>query len=236
MTFLTFFDPITPQLIAHVGGGALGIGSGVVALSARKGARLHRLAGTLFLASMLTMSSMGAYLAVTLHATAFPRLGTAVVAVLTFNLVASAWLTVRRKEGETGAFELISMLINVFALLVALSLSVIAMTRPQGYLDGVTFRPYLIVAAAAAFVSVLDVRVYRRGGVTGPARIARHLWRMCFALFLALAFSLIGQQRIMPAFMHGSPVLAVLTLAPLFFLTFWMWRVRFSSWYKLRNA
>jgi hypothetical protein len=233
MSILTFFDPITPQLIAHVSGGVLGIGSGVVALSARKGAHLHRLAGKIFLASMLIMASMGAYLAVTLRATAFPRLGTAIVGVLTFNLVASAWLTVRRKGGGTGTPELISMLINVAAMMVALALAVAAATQPQGVLDGVTFVPYVIVAAAALFVSVLDVRVYRRGGVSGVARLSRHLWRMCFALFLALAFSLIGQQRIMPAFVHGSPTLTVLTIAPLFFLIFWMVRVRLLSKYKL---
>jgi len=30
-----------------------------------------------------------------------------------------------------------------------------------------------------------DVRMLVRGGVLGAKRIARHLWRMCFGLFIA---------------------------------------------------
>ena len=48
-----------------------------------------------------------------------------------------------------------------------------------------------------------------------------------FALFFAAGSFFIGQQKVMPLWMQGSPVLYVLGLAPLAFLIFWLIRVRF---------
>jgi len=51
-------------------------------------------------------------------------------------------------------------------------------------------------------------------GISGPARISRHLWRMCLALFFATAFFVLGRQKIMPSFMRGSPLLLLARLRP----------------------
>jgi len=50
--------------VLHVGGGAVGLGSGLVAAIARKGGFLHRRAGRVFVVSMLVMATFAAYLAV----------------------------------------------------------------------------------------------------------------------------------------------------------------------------
>ena len=47
-------------LFLHVAGGTVGIISGAIALLSRKGGRAHRIAGTVFLVSMLIMASIGA--------------------------------------------------------------------------------------------------------------------------------------------------------------------------------
>lgn len=47
-------------LFLHVAAGTVGIISGAVALLSRKGGRLHRIAGTVFLVSMLIMATIGA--------------------------------------------------------------------------------------------------------------------------------------------------------------------------------
>jgi hypothetical protein len=47
-------------LFLHIAGGTVGILSGASALLARKGGCLHRVAGTVFLVSMLTMATIGA--------------------------------------------------------------------------------------------------------------------------------------------------------------------------------
>ena len=70
------------------------------------------------------------------------------------------------------------------------------------------------------------LRVIRRGGVTGAARLARHLWRMCFALFVASGSLFLGQPQVFPAPLRNSPLLIGMAVAPLGFLIFWIIRVR----------
>jgi hypothetical protein len=40
-----------------------------------------------------------------------------------------------------------------------------------------------------------DVRMLVRGAVFGPKRIARHLWRMCFGLFIAAGSFFLGPSN-----------------------------------------
>jgi hypothetical protein len=210
-----------PLLIVHIGAGSIGILSGAAALSVTKGGRRHRLFGTVFFVSMLVMAAMGAYLA-----TLIPQRGTVAVGVLTFYFVLSAWVTVRREEGSIGLFEKIA---PVFPLVVAATLflfGVQAKLSPAGLLDRAPALLYFVFAGFAAFVAALDLKVVLRGGVAGVARLTRHLWRMCFALFFASASFFLGQQKAMPAFLHGSPVLTALALAPLLAMIFWLIRVR----------
>src|SRR5437868_6762467 len=53
----------SPILLVHIGGGGVGLLSGAVALSFRKGSRPHAVAGNVFFVSMLIASAAGAYLA-----------------------------------------------------------------------------------------------------------------------------------------------------------------------------
>ncbi len=179
---------------------------------------------------MLLMSVLGAYLAIALpQKPSVPPSGSISVAVLTFYLVATAWMTVRREAGRIGRFEygafclaaIIAAALLIFGLLAASGTG----ARPGIY------APYFVFASFAAFAAALDFKVIRQGGISGAARIARHLWRMCFALFFAAAFFFIGQQKVMPASLHGSPVLLALGFAPLAFMAFWLVRVRLTSWF-----
>ena len=61
---------------------------------------------------------------------------------------------------------------------------------------------------------------------TGAKKIARHLWRMCFALFMSTGSFFLGQADKIPEALRIWPVLYVLAIAPLVFLLYWMWRVR----------
>src|SRR5206468_2906380 len=81
----------------------------------------------------------------------------------------------------------------------------------------------LLLAAAG------DARIMRSGLPRGGPRLARHLWRMCFALFIAAGsfFSIRARvAKILPApFTTGSmralPILLI--FAAMFY---WLWRVR----------
>jgi hypothetical protein len=84
----------------------------------------------------------------------------------------------------------------------------------------------------AALAAAGDLRLILRRGILGAQRITRHLWRMCFALFIAAGSFFLGQQQVFPASVRGSPFLFVPVLAILALMIFWLCRVRFTSIYK----
>jgi hypothetical protein len=224
---------MSPILIVHIGAGSLGILSGYAAVSVRKGGRLHRVFGTVFFLSMLTVSTLAVYLALfvpPIHSGGAPPSASVSVGILTFYLAATAWMTVKRKEGGVGLFEK-GALIAVSGVAVALVIfglraASIPAAQPASYV------PYFVFASFAAFAAVMDLKVILHGGISGAPRIARHLWRMCFALFFAAAFFFLGQQGIMPKYMRGSPLLFVPALAPLALMVFWLVRVRLTNWFR----
>jgi len=73
------------------------------------------------------------------------------------------------------------------------------------------------------------------GGLSGARRIARHLWRMCLGLTLALgSFFTNALPRLLPPPMHITPIVFVPQLLLLCFLFFWLIRVRFTGWRQSR--
>jgi uncharacterized membrane protein len=214
-------------LILHISGGSVGILSGATALFVRKGSPLHRLAGNIFFVSILTMSGIGACVAPFLT-----DRGSTVMGMFTFYLVASAWMTVKRKEGSVGVFEKVALCLVVTCVALDFFFGLQAANSPAGTLDGNPAALFFVFGSIMALAAIADLKMILRGGISGAQRIARHVWRMCFALFIATGSFFLGQQKVMPAFMHGSPVLVVLGIAPLPFMIFWLCRVHFTTAYK----
>jgi peptidoglycan/LPS O-acetylase OafA/YrhL len=71
-----------------------------------------------------------------------------------------------------------------------------------------------------------DIRVIRFGPLTGSKRIARHLWRMCFALLIACLSFFIGQAKVIPKPIRIMPLLAMPMLIVTIAMIYWLWRVR----------
>lgn len=208
-------------LVLHVGGGAVSLLAGAVALAAPKGRPVHRAAGTLFVLAMMVMAGFAVVVALQRSQGL-----NAVAGTLTLYLVATAWLTVRRPDGAMGRAETVGGL-------VAFSIAVIGVMVGRSGLggDGVPPGVPYVFAGVAALAAACDVSVILRRGVSGAARIARHLWRMCTALFIASASFFLGQMDEIPPALHG-PHLFALAFAPLAALLFWMIRVHVSRTFK----
>ena len=73
-----------------------------------------------------------------------------------------------------------------------------------------------------------------RSGLAGPERLARHLWRMCTALFVAAGSLFLGQPKVFPPSIRHSPWLLAPEILILAALVYWMIRVR--VWPGLREA
>jgi hypothetical protein len=78
----------------------------------------------------------------------------------------------------------------------------------------------------ALLAGVGDLRMMRSGGLRGAARLARHLWRMSFALFIAALSFFIGQAKVIPEPIRIPGLLALPVLAVLVTMLYWLWRVR----------
>jgi uncharacterized membrane protein len=216
-----------PVLILHICAGTLGLLSGAAAMFFRKGSRPHRLMGNIFVLSMLSLSASGAYLGFMKH----QRLN-GLMGVLTFYLVATAWWTARRRDGEAGMSDwgALAVPLAVGAGLVISGLE--AANSQTGSADGYPAGAYFTFGSVALLFAVGDIRMLVRGGVSGAQRIARHLLRMCFALFIAAGSLFLGQPQVFPAFLRKTGVLFLPAMLPLLWMIFWLFRVRFSNAYQ----
>jgi uncharacterized membrane protein len=217
----------SPVLVFHICAGTLGLLSGAAAMSFRKGSRRHRVTGNVFVISMLSLSSTGAYLGFMKHQTLNGLMG-----VLTFYLVATAWLTARRRDGKAGIFDLAALMAPLAVGASLASYGLEAANSQTGLKDGSPAVEYFIFGSMALLFAAGDVRMLVRGGVSGAQRIARHLRRMCFALFIAAGSFFLGQQQVFPAALRNSNVLFLLSILPLILMIFWLFRVRFTNAYK----
>ena len=218
---------MTSQILAmHIGGGSLALVSGLIALGLRKGAAAHRAIGTVFVLSMLTMAVTAAYLAIRIqNITVFG-------AVLTIYLIATGLGAARQADGKTGSFEIAALLFAVALAVVELICALQAATSPTGLFMGYSRGPYLGVTIVASIAAAFDLKVIVRGGISGAARIARHLWRMCLALFIA-ATSFLGQG--LKTIVLAHPYLLLFALTPLVLMIFWLIRVRLTKWYAAQS-
>jgi hypothetical protein len=212
----------------HVSAGIGGILSGTAAMSFRKGSPRHALAGKIFVISMLTMAASAVYLAALKHQNNNVGGG-----VLTFYLVATAWVTAKRRDGETSIFDWVALLIPLWAGIGGWINGLEAVHSPTGSKYGVPAGMHFFLGSVMLLAAAGDVRMLLRGGVFGAQRIVRHLWRMCFGLFIATGSFFLGQgSKVFPAFILKTNILFIPAILPLILLIFWLFRVRFTYAYK----
>jgi uncharacterized membrane protein len=217
---------LSPILLFHICAGTLGVLSGVVAASFRKGSRRHRVAGKVFAISMLSLGASGVYMAFLKS-----QPGNVLGGTLTFYLVATAWMTVRHRDGKTGIFDWGALLMVLAVAATEVTFGLQALMSPTGFKHGFPAWPYFMFGFVALLAAAGDVRVLGRG-VSGTQRLARHLWRMCFAWFIASASVFLARPHLFPAFFRTTGILALLSFLPLMLMVFWLIRVRFASAYR----
>jgi len=219
--------PYSPLLWVHIAGGAVGLLSGFLALALRKGSQRHRVVGRIFAVSMMCMGGAAAWLAFMKSQPSNVLGGT-----LTLYFVATAWVTVRRRAGETSKFDWMALLVPLAVGAILVTNGIQALNSPTGAKYGVPAGMHFFLGAIALSAAVGDVRMLLRGGVFGTQRIARHLWRMCFGLWIAAGSVFLARQQLFPAFLRNTGALYFLTALPLLMMIFWLVRIRFTSAHK----
>lgn len=235
--------PYSPILMVHICAGTVGLLSGTAAMSFRKGSPRHVLAGKVFVASMLTMGVFAVYLAIVRHQP--NNIGGG---ILTVYLIGTAWLTARRRDGEANRLDWVVLLIPLALGILTWMTGLKVVRSGASSQDGVPVGMSFFMGSVMLLAAAGDVRMLLGGGVFGTKRIARHLWRMCFGLFIAAGSFFMGPSnrplRLLSAVglgRHLSPALfsinlyLILTILPLILLIFWLVRVRFTNAFKAKS-
>ncbi len=204
------------MLVFHIITGIFALLSGFSALACPKGAHLHRVSGNIFFVSMLLLTGSAAILGG----------DDPYVPILTFYFVITAWAIVWRPERSTNIWDYLGFLA---VTLLSVRFFVDSMSAPSEFLVGLNY----YFGGMAALAAILDLNMIVRGGLAGRQRIARHLWRMCYALIGAVASFIANTSDKWPDFIDANfPLYLLLAI-----MVFWLVRVLFTSWLdKAKNS
>ena len=89
-------------------------------------------------------------------------------------------------------------------------------------------RRALPFSAIAALAAAGDLRTILGRNRARVARLARHIWRMSLAMFVATASFFLGQQQHLPAQARGTFIPALPVLAVLGLMIVWLIRIRLN--------
>lgn len=216
----------SPMLAFHICAGTAGLLSGGAAMSFRKGSHRHRMAGNVFVISMLGLGLSGAYMGFMKH-----QLLNGVMGILTSYLVATAWWTARRRDENMGLFDWVALLVPLSLTTVLVICGIAASHTPTGTKYGIAAGSFFVFGTLAGLYALGDVRMLVRGGISGTKRLVRHLGRMSFALFIASGSLFLARPHLFPAVLLKAHIIFLLGILPLILMIFWLIRVRFKNTY-----
>jgi uncharacterized membrane protein len=210
------------SLAFHVAMGVTALVAGSIAIGARKGGTWHRRSGTVFVCAMIAMGLAAVGISV------YEGKDDVAGGALTAYLVFTGWTAVRplRQAGRRADIALM-LLAFVFAQ-GGFARAFTAFGRPGHQIEGVPAGMMFFLSTVTLLAAIGDVRLIWGGGIQGTRRLARHLWRMCFGLFIATG-SFVAQlikMTFMPEWTRSLAFILVLAAGPLVVLLYWMWRVR----------
>ena len=208
----------TVMLPAHVLTGMLALVFGYVALYATKGLAVHRKSGVFFVYAMTVMSLSGAVM----DALKTGRVSVNVVAgLVTFYCVTTGLLAVRARVPASPLLDRAGLVLALAVSLLAFAAGVdlVGRGRPEA-------APSFIFSLVALLAAVGDVRMLRAGGYEGVPRLKRHLWRMCFAMWVAAASFFWGPPTRVPEVIRIPALQATAVLLPVGVMLYWVWRLR----------
>ena len=204
-------------LAAHVAGAALGLFSGLIALCTAKGSRVHRRSGIVFVCTMLVMC-----VSAIIIAGARGESVNVVAGALTAYLVTTALMTVRPLRSPAASYLERGLMIVAFTVGIAAILI--------GFQIGRRGSPLFPFGVLGILASIGDYKTLRAGTLQRVPRLARHLWRMCLAFWIATGSFFLGPRARVEAVLPDALVTPGLLVLPVIAVTvalfYWLWRVK----------
>lgn len=206
-------------LAFHFGTGLIALAAGFVAIAVRKGGKWHRRSGLIFVYAMIATGITAAGISVYEGKTVG---GGALIVYFVFT----AYTTVKPLPGAGRRVDIALMALAFTFAAASYTSGFTALGRPGNQINGVPAGMTFFIATIILLAAIGDARMIRAGGIQGTRRLARHLWRMSFGLFIASGSFFLGQMQFIPERIRVVPLIVVLAVSPLVVLLYWMWRVR----------
>ncbi|MEW6992498.1 hypothetical protein AADZ91_17670 [Colwelliaceae bacterium 6441] len=197
------------MLAFHIIAGTIVFISGIGALTFSKGGKLHRVTGNVFFFALLLMAGSAAFLA-----------DDPTIAFSSIYFASTAWVVILKPEKTIGIFEALAFLA---ISLICTRYFYIAFTSEPGFMTTM----FTIFGGVAFIAALLDLTMIIRGGVSGSHRIARHLWRMCYAMLGAvLSFVAITSDKWSAYIPENLPIYLMIII-----MFYWLIKVLFTKWF-----
>lgn len=209
----------TLLLFGHIGGGALGLGSGLMAGFSRKGGRMHRISGKVFFVSMFVAYLIGAGVAPFLETGQRPNF---VAGILALYLLVSGAAAARTKAVQSGWPIWLGAMTALLITTLGVTFFLMGAGHETGTVDGSPPQAFVLFIVAGGAALIGEASLIWRKRLIGKARIARHLWRMCASFFFASGSLFFGQPQVFPDWFNASLLPLLCGFLPLFLLVFFM--------------
>lgn len=206
-------------LVSHFGAALVALAAGTIALAVAKGGRLHKQSGIVFTVMMIATGFLAAAISAYEGKSIFGGL-------FVVYLVFTATTTVKPLHWAGRRLHVGLMTFALFFAVGSFYQGFVAWQSPGHKLGVVPAGMFFFLGTVGLLAAVGDVRMILSGALRGPRRLARHLWRMCFGLFIATGSFFFGQAKFIPEPIRITPLLSFLGVVPLLILLYWMWRVR----------
>lgn len=225
------------MLTTHIAAGGFAVALGFIALAAQKGGFVHRRAGIVFATAMVIMGGTGSLLALR-DSSSNPSV---IAGLMCTYFVATAWTTVRRPAMWTRLVEAVALVVALTLAILMLYQGVQVWQLPGHVRNGVPALMILFLGSILLMAAAGDVRRWRSAHIQAAARLSRHLWRMCFAFFIATGsfFSIRSRvATIFPDSINTAPVRIAFVVLPFAAMFYFLWRVNRTrvSWLPRATA
>ena len=127
-------------------------------------------------------------------------------------------------EKKIGVFDIVAFIV---ISVISANFFYAAITSEPGFM--VTM--FYIFGSVALLAALLDLNMIIRGGISGAHRIARHLWRMCYALLGAVLSFVANTSDKWPDFIDANlPIYLLIVI-----IFYWLIRVLLTKWFDKRK-
>ncbi|MEO7383913.1 MAG: hypothetical protein ABIU18_03180 [Novosphingobium sp.] len=209
--------------LAHLLTGLLAVSAGAAALVLPKGAPLHRYCGRVFAICMLLLCVSGLYLSLTRSI-----LFTVFLSLLALHAVLTGWASAARRSAFSIQIESVGLILITFNAAAAGIGGWAATVADSGLINGLPATAFFTLAVISALLMIADLRA-KYVQSTRRQRIARHLWRMGFALLIATTIFFFGNNHVLPEVLRSTALLSVPVLGVLMVTAGWWGYVRFAG-------